>query len=69
MEASKILIQTMAKRGDVVNIMLINPETGTFYVLRKNPKKITGKMQFRKYDKKIRKHATFVERKLVYKAN
>ena len=43
--------------------------TGTYFVAKKNPKKQTAKggdtkIQRRKYDKRIRKHVTFVEKKM-----
>lgn len=38
--------------------------TGTFYTITKNKKTHTEKMEVKKYDKKIRKHVTFVEKKL-----
>ena len=38
--------------------------TGFFYVKKKNPKQITEKMKFRKYDPVARKHAEFKEQKL-----
>ncbi len=47
-----------------IEIKLENPETGTFYVEKKNPRTHTEKVKRRKYDKKIRKHALFVEKKI-----
>lgn len=42
--------------------------TGTYYVAKKNPKsqksKGEGKLQKKKYDKRIRKHVVFVEKKM-----
>ncbi len=40
--------------------------TGTYFVAKKNPKKTKGegKMQKKKYDKRIRKHVIFVEKKM-----
>jgi large subunit ribosomal protein L33 len=38
--------------------------TGTYYTTTKNKKLATGKLTFKKYDKKIRKHVEFVEEKL-----
>jgi large subunit ribosomal protein L33 len=38
--------------------------TGFFYVKKKNPKQITEKMSFKKYDPKVRKHVLFKEHKL-----
>lgn len=39
-------------------------DTGTFYVKRINPKRLGGKMEYMKYDKRIRKHVLFVEKKI-----
>jgi len=38
--------------------------TGYFYVKHKNPKKLTKKLEFMKYDPKARKHVLFVEKKI-----
>lgn len=38
--------------------------TGFFYVKKKNPKQITEKLSFKKYDPKARKHVLFKEHKL-----
>ena len=38
--------------------------TGYFYVKKRNPKTITEKLSFKKYDPKARKHVLFKERKL-----
>ncbi len=58
----------MAKKGNSELFKLRNPETGTFYVMRKNTKsqneKVKAKMSFKKYDKKTRKHELFVEAKI-----
>ena len=65
----------MAKKGGVVNIKLVSTgkkengdSTGYFYVIQKNTRNITIKMEFRKYDPIIREHVIFKEQKLVYKA-
>ena len=47
-------------------VLLVNEESGSFYVAWKDPRKNQAKMSFRKYDKKLRKHAIFKEKKLVY---
>ncbi len=54
----------MAKKKNQVLVKLVSPETGFFYVRSKNPKKTTGKLNFRKYDKVLRKHVLFEEKKL-----
>jgi large subunit ribosomal protein L33 len=38
--------------------------TGFFYVTKKNPRNITEKMSFRKYDPVARKHVEFKEAKI-----
>ncbi len=39
-------------------------DTGFFYVKKKNPRTLTEKMTFRKYDPVVRKHVEFKETKL-----
>ena len=38
--------------------------TGYFYTTTKNKRTTTGKLRFKKYDPKVRKHVEFVEEKL-----
>ena len=38
--------------------------TGFFFVKKKNPKQLTEKLEFRKYDPVVRKHVIFKEKKL-----
>ncbi|MFP3027543.1 MAG: 50S ribosomal protein L33 [Wolbachia sp.] len=38
--------------------------TGYFYVKKRNPKKLTKKLEFRKYDPVVRRHVLFKEEKL-----
>ncbi|MBA8757183.1 MULTISPECIES: 50S ribosomal protein L33 [Wolbachia] len=38
--------------------------TGYFYVKKRNPKKLTRKLEFRKYDPVVRRHVLFKEEKL-----
>jgi len=38
--------------------------TGFYYVKKKNPKQLTEKLSFKKYDPKVRKHVLFKEHKL-----
>ncbi len=55
----------MAKKKNVVLFKLTSSEgSGTFYVVGRNPKKLPNKLKFRKYDKKLRKHVLFEEKKL-----
>ena len=54
----------MAKKNIVLVKMESTAKTGFFYVKKKNPKKQTEKMSFRKYDPVVRKHVEFKETKL-----
>ena len=38
--------------------------TGSFYVTRKNPRRILNKIELRKYDPKVNKHVLFREQKM-----
>lgn len=38
--------------------------TGTFYVTRKNPRKLVNKIELRKYDPKVDRHVLFREQKM-----
>jgi large subunit ribosomal protein L33 len=55
----------MAKKGGTIFVRLMNKETGTYYVTKKNPKSLNTqeKLKFKKYDKKLRKHVEFTETK------
>jgi large subunit ribosomal protein L33 len=54
----------MAKKNIVLVKLLSSAGTGFFYVRKKNPKKHTEKLSFRKYDPVVRKHVEFNETKL-----
>lgn len=54
----------MAKKTNRQIVVLRNPDTGTLYYTRKNMTKTPDKLSLKKYDKKIRKVATFVETKI-----
>lgn len=54
----------MAKSNTVQIKMVSTADTGYFYVARKNPKKTTDKLEFRKYDPVARKHVLFKESKM-----
>lgn len=55
----------MAKKSGALAIKLLSTaDTGFFYVTKKNPKKTTEKMEFRKYDPVVRKHVMFREAKI-----
>jgi large subunit ribosomal protein L33 len=54
----------MAKKN-LINIKLASTAgTGFFYTKRKNPRKLTEKLTFRKYDPVVRKHVEFKEEKI-----
>ena len=54
----------MAKPATILIKLLSTADTGFFYVTKKNPRNITEKMQFRKYDPVVRKHVLFKEAKI-----
>ena len=54
----------MAKPNTILIKLESTADTGFFYVAKKNPKKLTEKLSFRKYDPVARKHVEFKETKL-----
>jgi len=54
----------MAKPNSVLIKMQSSADTGVFYVAKKNARKQTGKLEFKKYDPVARKHVLFKETKL-----
>ena len=54
----------MAKQNTVLIRLISTADTGFFYVKKKNPKKTTEKLHFRKYDPVARKHVEFKEAKI-----
>lgn len=54
----------MAKPTSVLIKLVSTADTGFFYVTKKNPRKTTEKMTFRKYDPVARKHVDFKESKI-----
>lgn len=54
----------MARKNLLVVKLLSSAGTGFYYVTKKNPKKQTEKMSFRKYDPVVRKHVVFNEAKI-----
>lgn len=57
-------IEIMAKQNTVLIKLVSTADTGFFYVKKKNPKKTTEKLSFRKYDPVARKHVEFKEAKI-----
>ncbi len=54
----------MAKPNTILIKLVSTADTGYFYVTKKNPRKTTEKLQFRKYDPVARKHVIFKESKM-----
>jgi large subunit ribosomal protein L33 len=54
----------MAKKNTVLFKLASSEDTGYFLVRKKNPKKLTKKLSFKKYDPVARKHVLFTETKL-----
>jgi large subunit ribosomal protein L33 len=54
----------MAKPTTVKIKLVSSADTGFFYVTKKNPRNITEKMSFRKYDPVAKKHVEFKEAKI-----
>jgi large subunit ribosomal protein L33 len=54
----------MAKPTTQLIKMVSTADTGYFYVAKKNPRTLTEKLQFRKYDPVVRKHVIFNESKI-----
>jgi large subunit ribosomal protein L33 len=61
---SSFWVTTMAKPATVKIKLVSTADTGFFYVTKKNPRNITEKMTFRKYDPVVRKHVEFKEAKI-----
>ena len=55
----------MAKGNTILIKLQSTADTGYFYVAKKNPRKHTEKLEFRKYDPVARKHVIFKETKIV----
>ena len=55
-----------SRKGSKEVVQLRNNETGVFYITTKNTRSenTAGKMKFRKYDKKLRKHVVMTEAKV-----
>lgn len=55
---------SMAKPSTVLIKLVSTADTGYFYVTKKNPRKTTEKLAFKKYDPVARKHVEFKEAKI-----
>jgi large subunit ribosomal protein L33 len=54
----------MAKSSTILIKLVSTADTGYYYVTTKNPRTSTEKLEFKKYDPKVRKHVTFKESKI-----
>jgi large subunit ribosomal protein L33 len=54
----------MAKKATILVKLESTADTGFFYVKKRNPRKQTEKLSFKKYDPVARKHVEFKETKL-----
>ena len=54
----------MAKANSMKIRLNSTADTGFFYVTKKNPRTMTGKLQVKKYDPVARKHVLFKEGKI-----
>ena len=55
----------MAKKKSTILVRLVSTAgTGFFFVKKRNPKQLTEKLSFRKYDPRARKHVLFKEQKI-----
>jgi large subunit ribosomal protein L33 len=54
----------MAKSNNILIKLVSTADTGFYYVIKKNTRNTTEKMEFRKYDPVIRKHVPFKEAKI-----
>ena len=54
----------MAKSATILIKLVSTADTGYYYVTKKNPRNITEKMEFRKYDPVVCKHVVFKEAKI-----
>jgi large subunit ribosomal protein L33 len=54
----------MAKSAPILVKLVSTADTGFYYVTKKNPRSVTEKMEFRKYDPVVKKHVAFKEAKI-----
>lgn len=54
----------MAKPANIQIKLVSSAGTGFYYVTKKNPRNLTEKVEFRKYDPIIRRHVPFKEAKI-----
>lgn len=64
-EDVRLAAMARAKKAGAILIKLASTAgTGFFYVTKKNPRRITTKLQFMKHDPIVNKHVLFTETKL-----
>jgi large subunit ribosomal protein L33 len=54
----------MAKQATILVKLVSTADTGYYYVTKKNPRSVTEKLEFNKYDPVIKKHVAFKEAKI-----
>jgi large subunit ribosomal protein L33 len=54
----------MAKQATILVKLVSTADTGFYYVTKKNPRSVTEKLEFRKYDPVVKKHVAFKEAKI-----
>ncbi len=54
----------MAKPATILIKLVSTANTGYYYVTKKNPRTLTEKLSFKKYDPVVRKHVEFKEGKI-----
>ncbi len=54
----------MAKPATLAIKLVSSAGTGHFYVTKKNPRVLTEKLEFKKYDPVVRKHVVYKESKM-----
>ncbi len=54
----------MAKPSSQLIKLVSTADTGYYYVTKKNTRTTTDKLEFRKYDPRVRKHVVFKESKM-----
>ena len=54
----------MAKSATILVKLVSTADTGYYYVTKKNPRSVTEKLEFRKYDPVVKKHVEFKESKI-----
>ena len=56
--------EIMAKPASIQIKLVSTADTGFYYVTKKNPRTQPEKLEFKKYDPKVKKHVIFKEAKI-----